>query len=197
MNKRLCKKYSIVSKVLYHCKITKCIFDCFYLFWCRMFPRLFQFFYRIRSIIHRQSQISLYLCDICGMYLEAVFRFYVLLNHFVGHFFFGLVRFGSFSNTIYRNLALALSKLHINVDITVGFFVGQKNYRLHMCIKLKHIPTKLQISRQYYYSTNTVRLTLFTQVLLVTAISFPSIFSAFYLVLIFVYAPSPFLLSLN
>ena len=130
MNKRLCKKYSIVSKVLYHCKITKCIFDCFYLFWCRMFPRLFQFFYRIRSIIHRQSQISLYLCDICGMYLEAVFRFYVLLNHFVGHFFFGLVRFGSFSNTIYRNLALALSKLHINVDITVGFFVGQKNYRL-------------------------------------------------------------------
>ena len=131
MNKRLCKKYSIVSKVLYHCKITKCIFDCFYLFWCRMFPRLFQFFYRIRSIIHRQSQISLYLCDICGMYLEAVFRFYVLLNHFVGHFFFGLVRFGSFSNTIYRNLALALSKLHINVDITVGFFVGQKNYRLN------------------------------------------------------------------
>ena len=66
------------------------------------------------------------------MYLEAVFRFYVLLNHFVGHFFFGLVRFGSFSNTIYRNLALALSKLHINVDITVGFFVGQKNYRLHV-----------------------------------------------------------------
>ena len=132
MNKRLCKKYSIVSKVLYHCKITKCIFDCFYLFWCRMLPRLFQFLYCVRSIIHRQSQISLYLCDICGMYLEAVFRFYVLLNHFVGHFFFGLVRFGSFSNTIYRNLALALSKLHINVDITVGFFVGQKNYRLHM-----------------------------------------------------------------
>ena len=66
------------------------------------------------------------------MYFEAVFRFYVLLNHFVGHFFFGLVRFGSFSNTIYRNLALALSKLHINVDITVSFFVGQKNYRLHM-----------------------------------------------------------------
>ena len=58
------------------------------------------------------------------MYLEAVFRFYVLLNHFVGHFFFGLIRFGSFSNTIYRNLALALSKLHINVDVTVGFFVG-------------------------------------------------------------------------
>mgnify|MGYP003160056149 FL=1 len=35
-------------------------------------------------------------------------------------------------HTIYRNLALALSKLHINVDITVGFFVGQKNYRLHV-----------------------------------------------------------------
>lgn len=71
------------------------------------------------------------------MYLEAVFRFYVLLNHFVGHFFFGLVRFGSFSNTIYRNLALALSKLHINVDITVGFFVGQKNYRLNEELRAK------------------------------------------------------------
>ena len=74
------------------------------------------------------------------MYLEAVFRFYVLLNHFVGHFFFGLVRFGSFSNTIYRNLALALSKLHINVDITIGFFVGQKNYRLNGYIHAKAIP---------------------------------------------------------
>ena len=149
MNKRLCKKYSIVSKVLYHCKITKCIFDCFYLFWCRMFPRLFQFFYRIRSIIHRQSQISLYLCDICGMYLEAVFRFYILLNHFVGHFFFGLVRFGSFSNTIYRNLALALSKLHINVDITVGFFVGQKNYRLNEDVVLSLISDMLKAIAEY------------------------------------------------
>ena len=62
------------------------------------------------------------------------------LNHFIGHFFFGLVRFGSFSNTIYRNLALALSKLHINVDITVGFFVGQKNYRLHMLRPAKQDP---------------------------------------------------------
>ena len=163
MNKRLCKKYSIVSKVLYHCKITKCIFDCFYLFWCRMFPRLFQFFYRIRSIIHRQSQISLYLCDICGMYLEAVFRFYVLLNHFVGHFFFGLIRFGSFSNTIYRNLALALSKLHINVDITVGFFVGQKNYRLDVSTNSNDIPTKFRKYGQYLYSTNTARVSLFPQ----------------------------------
>ena len=78
------------------------------------------------------------------MYLEAVFRFYVLLNDFVGHFFFGLVRFGSFSNTIYRNLALALSKLHINVDITVGFFVGQKNYRLKPCLDKKLSPNALE-----------------------------------------------------
>ncbi len=56
----------------------------------RMFPRLFQFFYRIRSIIHRQSQIPLYLCDICSMYFEAVFRLYVLLNHFVCNPLFGL-----------------------------------------------------------------------------------------------------------
>ena len=100
-------------------------------------------------------------------------------------------------------IALSLSSGHCGCLLSsfLGklflFQLGQKNYRLNMYIKLKHIPTKLQISRQYYYSTNTVRLTLFTQVLLVTAISFPSIFSAFYLVLIFVYAPSPFLLSLN
>ena len=164
MNKRLCKKYSIVSKVLYHCKITKCIFDCFYLFWCRMFPRLFQFFYRIRSIIHRQSQISLYLCDIRGMYLEAVFCFYVLLYHFVGHSFPGLVFFGSFSDIIKRIFSLTLTKLNFYVDMSVWLFVGKQYYRLDVSIKLKHIPTKSRKYKQYFYSTNTVHASPFPQI---------------------------------
>ena len=131
------------------------------------------------------------------MYFEAIFRFYVLLYHFVGHSFPGLVFFGSFSDIIKRNFSLTFAKLNFYVDMSVWLFVGKQYHRLHMRIKLKHIPTKLQISGQYCYSTNTVRVTLFTQILLVTAISFPSIFSAFHLILIFVYAPSPFLLSLN
>ena len=164
MNKRLCKKYSIVSKVLYHCKITKCIFDCFYLFWCRMLPRLFQFLYCVRSIIHRQSQISLYLCDICGMYLEAVFCFYVLLYHFVGHSFFGLIFFGSFSDIIKRNFSLTLAKLNFYVDMSVWLFVGKQYYRLNVSIKLKHIPTKITEISVFFCSTNIDYATLFPQI---------------------------------
>ena len=99
---------------------------------CRMLPRLFQFFYRIRSIVHRQAQISFYLCNICGMYFEAVFSFYVLLYHFVGHSLFGLVCFGSFSDVIKRNFSLTLAKLNFYVDMSVWLFVGKQYYRLHM-----------------------------------------------------------------
>ena len=99
---------------------------------CRMLPRLFQFFYRIRSIVHRQPQISFYLCNICGMYFEAVFSFYVLLYHFVGHSLFGLVCFGSFSDVIKRNFSLTLAKLNFYVDMSVWLFVGKQYHRLHM-----------------------------------------------------------------
>ena len=101
------------------------ILYCFHFLRCRMLPRLFQFFYRIRSIIHRQSQISLYLCDICGMYFEAVFSFYVLLYHFVGHSLFGLVAFCSLSNIIKRNFSLTLTKLNFYVDMSVWLFCGK------------------------------------------------------------------------
>jgi len=66
------------------------------------------------------------------MYLEAVFSFYVLLYHFVGHSFFGLIFFGSFSDIIKRNFSLTLAKLNFYVDMSVWLFVGKQYYRLHM-----------------------------------------------------------------
>ena len=66
------------------------------------------------------------------MYFEAVFSFYVLLYHFVGHSFLGLVLFGSFSDIIKRNFSLTLAKLNFYVDMSVWLFVGKQYYRLHM-----------------------------------------------------------------
>ena len=64
------------------------------------------------------------------MYFEAVFSFYVLLYHFVGHSFFGLIFFGSFSDIIKRNFSLTLAKLNFYVDMSVWLFVGKQYYRL-------------------------------------------------------------------
>ena len=64
------------------------------------------------------------------MYLEAVFSFYVLLYHFVGHSFFGLIFFGSFSDIIKRNFSLTLAKLNFYVDMSVWLFVEKQYYRL-------------------------------------------------------------------
>ena len=65
------------------------------------------------------------------MYLEAIFSFYVLLYHFVGHSFFGLIFFGSFSDIIKRNFSLTLAKLNFYVDMSVWLFVGKQYYRLN------------------------------------------------------------------
>ena len=81
--------------ILDNLKMLEGIFNCFHFLHRRMLPRLLQFLHCIRSIIHRQAQISFYLCDICGMYFETVFSFYVLLYHFVGHSLLGLVCFSS------------------------------------------------------------------------------------------------------
>ena len=53
----------------------------------------------------------------------AKLSFYVLLYHFVGHSFFGLIFFGSFSDIIKRNFSLTLAKLNFYVDISVWLFV--------------------------------------------------------------------------
>lgn len=66
------------------------------------------------------------------MYFEAVFSFYVLLYYFVGHSFFGIVFFGSFSDIIKRNFSLTFAKLNFYVDMTVWLFVGKQCYRLDM-----------------------------------------------------------------
>ena len=68
------------------------------------------------------------------MYLETVFSFYVLLYHFVGHSFFGLIFFGSFSDIIKRNFSLTLAKLNFYVDMSVWLFVGKQYYRLNMLL---------------------------------------------------------------
>ena len=64
------------------------------------------------------------------MYFEAVFSFYVLLYHFVGHSLFGLVFSGSLGNIIKGNFALTLTKLDFYVDMSVWLFVGKQYYRL-------------------------------------------------------------------
>ena len=66
------------------------------------------------------------------MYFEAVFSFYVLLYHFVGHSFLGLVLFGSFSDIIKRNFSLTFAKLNFYVDMSVWLFAGKQYNRLHM-----------------------------------------------------------------
>ena len=140
----------IRSSLLNYLKMLQCILYRFHFLRCRMLPRLFQFFYRIRSIIHRQSQISLYLCDICGMYFEAVFSFYVLLYHFVGHSFLGLVLFGSFNDIIKRNFSLTLAKLNFYVDMSVWLFVGKQYYRLNMArYDRKYVYTACSFEKTY------------------------------------------------
>ena len=66
------------------------------------------------------------------MYFEAVFSFYVLLYHFVGHSFLGLVLFGSFNDIIKRNFSLTFAKLNFYVDMSVWLFAGKQYNRLHM-----------------------------------------------------------------
>ena len=122
--------------ILDNLKMLEGIFNCFHFLHRRMLPRLLQFLHYIRSIIHRQAQISFYLCDICGMYFEAIFSFYVLLYHFVGHSLFGLVVFCSFSNIIKWNFSLTLAKLNFYVDMSVWLFVGKQYYRLDVWRKL-------------------------------------------------------------
>ena len=80
------------------------------------------------------------------MYLEAIFSFYVLLYHFVGHSFFGLIFFGSFSDIIKRNFSLTLAKLNFYVDMSVWLFVGKQYYRLDV----RQLPEPAPVT--FYYA---------------------------------------------
>ena len=55
------------------------------------------------------------------MYFEAVFCFYVLLNHLISNSFFRLVSFSSLGDIIKRYFTLSLVKLHFYVDYAIGF----------------------------------------------------------------------------
>ena len=57
------------------------------------------------------------------MYLEAVFRIYVLLNHFVGHAFLGLVFFGSFSDIIKPKERVTYKMIKEYIEAKYGFKV--------------------------------------------------------------------------
>ena len=70
----------------------------------------------------------------------AKLSFYVLLYHFVGHSFFGLIFFGSFSNIIKWNFSLTFAKLNFYVDMSVWLFVGKQYNRLNGYIHAKAIP---------------------------------------------------------
>lgn len=115
---------------LYYPKILQRILYHFYFLRCRMFPRLLQFFYRIRSIIHRQSQASFYLCYIGSMHFKPILFLNVILNHRICNFFLWSILFCSFCNAVKRNLLFALAKLHFYVDMSLGFKFGHKYYRL-------------------------------------------------------------------
>lgn len=149
--------------VLDNLKILQRILYCFHFFRCRMFPGMFQFFYCIRGVIHRQAQTSLYLCYISSMYFETIFSFYVFLYHFVCNSLFRLVRLGSLCDIIQRYFTFTFTKLDFYVDMSIRFFVGKQYYRLDVNTKLEHIPTKSLKYGQYLYSTNTVRASLFPQ----------------------------------
>ena len=135
----------------------------FYLFFRRTFPRLLQFLCRIRRIIHCQSQRPFHFCNISGMYLKSILLPHIFLYHLICDFRFWLIFLRSFCNRIQRYLIVAFSKFYLYVNNTVRGFVGQKYNRLDMSTKLKHVPTKLRKCRQYLYSTNTARASLFPQ----------------------------------
>lgn len=66
------------------------------------------------------------------MYLEAVFSFYMLINHLIGNSLFQLVCCGSLGDIIKQHFALSLVELHFYVDYAIRFFVGKHYNRFHM-----------------------------------------------------------------
>ena len=117
--------------------MSQCILYRFYFLGCRMFSRMFQFFYCIRSVIHWQAQTSLHLCYIRSMYFEAIFSFYIFLYHLVCNSLFRLVCLDSFSDIIRRYFALTFAKLNFYSDMSMRFFIGKQYYRLD-CFSLSN-----------------------------------------------------------
>ena len=75
------------------------------------------------------------------MHLEAIIFFNVLLYHLISYFLFRLARFCPFFYFFQRDLALSFAELDIYVDMTVRFFVGQKN----QCLNIRRLLLSIQI----------------------------------------------------
>lgn len=58
------------------------------------------------------------------MNLKTILFKNIFLDPLVGNTFFWLILLRSLDDFIHWNLAFALAKLHVNVDITIWFFVG-------------------------------------------------------------------------
>ncbi len=95
---------------------------------------------------------------------EAVFCFYVLLYHFVGHSFFGLIFFGSLAILSSGSFPSPSPNSTFTLICPSGFLWGKQYYRLNVSIKLKHIPTKITEISVFFCSTNIDYATLFPQI---------------------------------
>ena len=78
------------------------------------------------------------------MHFEVIILFNVLLYHLISYFLFRLTRFRSFFYFFQRDLPLPFAELNIYADMTVRFFVGQKNQRLY----ISRLPLYIQIVAQ-------------------------------------------------
>ena len=96
------------------------------------FPWIFQFFYRIRNIIHEQFQISFYFCDISHMHFKSIIVFYILLYHPICYYFNLIISLSFFGYLLHKNFSITFTKLHIYVDVRIGIFVRKKYNRLNM-----------------------------------------------------------------
>ena len=98
--------------------------------------------------------LPLYLCDICGMYFEAVLRFYVFLNHLICNSLFRLVRFGSLGNIIKRHFAFTLAKLDFYINYAVVFLL-ESIATVSTCTVPGNMSTQHILSTRYPISRNT------------------------------------------
>ena len=89
---------------------------------CRMLPWLFQFFYRIRGVVHRQAEFALYFSNICRMNFEAVIFFDSFLNLFICRLFLRFSFFRSLRNC--RFIKRSIIKIDFHFKMRISFFCG-------------------------------------------------------------------------
>ena len=107
----------------------------------------------LRQVIvlpHIQPALPFDLGDIQAGHLQAVLFQHIGFDLIIGGF-------------TLRRCQIQLIQIQLHLDMLLGIEFGQKNYRLIVYIKSEHIPTKSRKYRQYLYSINTARASLFPQ----------------------------------